>query len=193
MKIEIIEKISEFSYYESCFVMANYSNIRKNPNKKVGLIRLLFRIFLVTCLYETFIILGWAFLYSIQNIHFDAYKIIPYLFALDYTIIMLCIFLFVILKAKYEKCSSQKQSVILDDIGIEQKVDDKQDVIIKWENIASIVINKHSICIIPKHLQSKLKSKLICLDIIHKEEFINAITQFNKQDLIVDNSKLYRS
>ena len=44
MKIEIVEKISKYSYYESNVVVANYFSIRKNTNKKISLLKTFFKI-----------------------------------------------------------------------------------------------------------------------------------------------------
>lgn len=183
MKIEIVEKMSKYSYYECNVVAANYFSIRKNPNKKISLFNTFFKILLILICMNIF----WIVLYSIQNRYLNITEyIIQSFLKLCGIFLLFLFFLYINFKKIYKKCSNQKHSVVIDDIGIEQKVENKQDIIVKWEDLSSLIINKHSICVIPKHLPSKL----IFLDIIHKEEFINAITQFNKQDLIIDNSNL---
>jgi len=180
MKIEIVEKLSKDSYHEILSVVLNYYKVRKNPYKKVNLIIPFLKILLFCILLMSFFIILYTLIQKPLNLF--TYFIQTFIKGLFFLILFLFFFNLIL-----KKSLKSKLSVVIDDTGIEQRVNDKQDLKIQWNNIKVIIINKHSICVIP----NSAKLGLLGLDIIHKEEFLSALFHFNKQNLILDNSNLY--
>ena len=82
---------------------------------------------------------------------------------------------------KFTKLTSD----ILDtDKGLELK-QKNQKVHINWTSIEYIVINKYSICAIPKNPTEIMLS----LSNDYKDMFLKAIKKYKKEDLIIDNYK----
>jgi len=77
-----------------------------------------------------------------------------------------------------------KQVINITDKGIELK-QDKNSVKINWKSIAYIVINKYSICVLPK----KETDIMIALSTDYKKEFLKGIKKYKKEGLVVDNKE----
>ena len=63
----------------------------------------------------------------------------------------------------------------------------KDSIESKWDNIKYIIINKYTICFIP----NVLPGNFVSIPIEYKNKIIKVLKTYNKEELLIDNSKLY--
>ena len=98
---------------------------------------------------------------------------------------------FIVVKKLIKKFinNNDKSILIVDDVGIELVQENNQNIKTNWTLVKYIIISKYSICIIPRYTISAV---VIAFDICYKSKFLKAIKKYDKFDLIVDNSSLYK-
>ena len=182
-------------YYNEClYIMMNYNKIKNNPHQKVH--ALTKQLILLESICLMIMIIG----------------IITYLFTKYIPILILLVpFTFLFIQNAYTHLLANKR--IRDEINnkvvnkVTNKVNSKKDEIIlseehkdeknkkvtiekskaKWEDILYIIMNKNTICYLPK----EDATKIICVSINEKEQILKDIQKYNRQDLLVDNTGLY--
>ena len=65
-------------------------------------------------------------------------------------------------------------------------LDDQKRISVNWSNILKIIINKYSICVLPKDTNI-----LISIYNGYFEELLQGLKKYHKEDLIIDNRHLY--
>lgn len=191
-KIKLIYR----EYYNEClYIMMNYNKIKNNPHKKVHALTKQLLLLELICL--GIIIIG--------IITFLLTKYIPIL-------IVLVPFTYILIQNIYTHLLANRR--IKDEINnkvvnnITNKVESKKDEIVlkeehkdsknkkvtveknkkKWEDILYIIINKNTICYLPK----ENATDLICTSINEKDKILKDIDKYNRKDLLIDNTELYR-
>ncbi len=74
--------------------------------------------------------------------------------------------------------------ITIDETGIENKEENEISSKLYWDAIEYIIINKYSICILPKNFAHFA----IYIEINAKNNVYKALKKFNKLDLLIDNS-----
>ena len=174
MTIESKEKGNKKYYEEIMYISSNYYIFKKRPKTKVHSLINVYRLDIIL-LFIMFIIL--LFIPSIS-----------YLSAIPFT--MLFIYAYLLVEAKYrlrEYLKSGDSIIKIAEDGIENVCDDKMTVKLPWEAIEHIIINKYSICVLPKNFSAIL----IGIEISAKDDVYKALKKYKKLDLLVDNSNRY--
>ncbi len=183
------------NYYNEClYILFNYHKIKNNPHKKVKSLSqtLLTKeiIFIVLVL----VTIG-LFIYS---------KYIPWL-------ILTAVLLFLLFQNFYthllvkDRIKTEVSNKV--DKKINNKIQTKKDEIIqyketkkdkksikiesnstKWDDVLYVIINKYTICYLPK----KDPNKLICSSITEQAKILKDLDKYNRRDLLIDNSELYK-
>ncbi len=184
------------NYYNEClFILLNYNKIKNNPHTKV---RSLSKIIFIKETLLTLIIIALIVAYYIT-------KYIPCLIIAFFTLIVLGqnVYTYILVKKRIKS-----EIITKVDKKIESKVQPKKNEIVqtketkdsnnkklkvvesttKWDDILYIIINKYSICYLPK----KDASKLICTPIGDQEKVLKDVEKYNRRDLLIDNSELYK-
>ena len=82
-----------------------------------------------------------------------------------------------------DRCSN---TIEINENGI-KKINDRDEILIKWDNIIYVMISKYSITFLPK----EMPSILLGIPIEYKDKVIKGLEKYNKKDLLLDNSGLY--
>lgn len=180
MKIETNEIGKKEYYDEFLYILFNLNKIKGKPKKKVyGLTKcLMIYIVLILCSMALFIFL-----------YLDSKKVF-YIFFIGMSALLLiyAVFLDVITykRIKMFMSISGNKTVLANENGIEF-IDKDKNIRMNWDDIAYILINKESICMIPK----TMFSNIISLSLRHREDIINCLKKYEKDNLLIDNSSLY--
>lgn len=175
MKFEIKERGTKEYYDEVLYVAFRYMDFLKKPKRKVfKLTKFLLILTIITILFLTLSI----YLYYISK---DIFYII--LIGLLSAIIFISFISFIIAKRRIKYFMSEIDTKIIDinNNGIEY-IDESKNYRIKWEDIKNIIINKYSICFIPR---TKI---LISIYIEYKSDVIKTLKKYHKEDLLIDNN-----
>ena len=178
MKIEINKKQKKEFYDEFLYVTGNYKKIKDNPHKKVRLLtKETLRIY-------SFIIVSFAlFVVAYLRYHDKLYLfIIAMLFLLS--IFVIGYYTAIKKSIKLYLQNDLKQVINITDKGIELK-QDTNSIKISWKSVAYIVINKYSICVLPK----KEKDIMLAISTDYEKEFLKGIKKYKKEDLVVNNKE----
>ena len=177
MKLVIKERGSKDYYNEFLYVAFNYKKILNNPNKKAK------KITNSLLLYGLFIILSillFIYFYKTDNSKLYLVFIGMFIFILLADIFMLFFSCNRIKEYMNEKGS---KTINIEKDFISYK-DNNKSFRVDFDDLKYVVINKYSICFIPKN---KL-SALISVNIEHKKDVIDAFLKYKKDYLIVDNN-----
>lgn len=180
IKIQIDSKEDRKKFYDEFFyIRGRYHSIIKKPSQKVeGLTKSIKRSILITII--VFVITLFGFWVGVS-----------------YYLSILCfISLFITLACLYFANKSLKTSIEeksgstinIDEHGIELVKKDNFTAKIEWPMIDKIIINHYSICVFPK----QVTSLMIAVTSQYKKEFLEAMKQYQKEHLIIDNSHLYK-
>ena len=169
------EKGNKKYYEEIMYISSNYYIFKKKPQTKThsllkvfGLYSLLFLILLISFLF-------------IPNM--TILSGICFVFFLVYT--------YLLVETNYklkEYMKNNNSSIIIDENGVESKEENITSSKLYWEAIEYIIINKHSICVLPKNFAHFA----IFIEISSKEEILKALEKYNKTNLLIDNSNKYK-
>ena len=184
------------NYYNEClFILLNYHKIKNNPHTKVR--SLSKSLFIKEIVLIVLIIVTIGLYYKT--------KYIPCLMVTFFILIVLGqnIYTLILVKGRIKS-----EIVTKVDKKIDSKVQPKKNEIVKtketkdsnnkkvkvvesttkWDDILYIIINKYSICYLPK----KDASKIICTPIGDQEKVLKDVDKYNRRDLLIDNSDLYK-
>ncbi len=181
MKIEVKERGSKEFYDEFLAVMQNYNNLIKKPQKKVSnqsvsILKLGIYAFITLTVYILIHLFG--------DLKMETYIII--LFAIIFLIVII---LYGMVQSKIKRLQSYKGTITIDfsKEGITY-YSEKENYKLNWDDIKYIVINHYSICFLPKESMKIL----IGINIEYQKEVLKAIDKYQKNDMLVDNSNLYK-
>ena len=181
MEIQLNE-IYESEYYdEIIYIQNNYKKILKNPEKKVKLASAN-ALLLIDVSLVILIIFSLLFLF---NNDFTPYFYVDIFFTV---IIIIGIIYYILIKSSISKFKNKRfdRKLIIREDFVRLCVGDEETEL-KLSEIQHIIINKYSICFIPKSDDKKI----IGVNKKYKEVIVKEFEQLNKVDFIVDNSKLY--
>ena len=178
MKIEIKGNQNSKFYDEFLFVAGNYKKIKEKPNKKARLLTS------DTERIYTFIIVFFV----LFILAYFKYKDVLYLFVIS-ALFLLSIFVIGYYNAIKKRIklylnTETSQTLNITEKGLELK-QKNQDIKINWSSVECIVINKYSICVLPK----KPTELLLSLSTDYKKDFIKGLEKYKKEKLIIDNTK----
>ena len=178
MKFEFKERESREFYDEILFVAAHYRKIIINKNKKVTKLSTYMIKNLIISLIFTIILT----LYYLKTKSKFEFFMIGVLIAL----IAYCVYyLFYIRKRINEFVNYKgKDTITIDNKKIEFK-DENNSFKVEWDNIAFILVNKYSICFIPKTRQNAM----ITLNRENKDKLVSILKKYRKEDLLVCHEK----
>lgn len=169
------EKENKKYYEEIMYISSNYYIFKKRPQTKThsllkvfGLYSLLFLILLIIFLFipSMTILSGICF-------------------------VLFLVYTYLLVETNYklkEYMKHNDSSIIIDETGIESKEENITSSKLYWETIKYIIINKYSICVLPKNFAHFA----IFIEISSKEEVLKSLEKYNKTNLIVDNSNKYK-
>ncbi|MCM1052789.1 MAG: hypothetical protein NC483_02260 [Ruminococcus sp.] len=181
MKIEVERRGTKNYYDEFLYVVSHTKKLKINPHKKVRKLTTSLKyygLFVLLCII-LFIIF---YLYSYDVIFIFLSGMLSLL--LIYTIFY---FSFVTKRIKLFQKQNDKKIISINEYGIEY-IDDSKNIRINWEEIAIIIINKYSICFLPKDTANAF----ISISVDYKDLVIKGINKYKRESLITDNGNLYR-
>ena len=175
MTIQNKEKGNRKYYEEIMYISSNYYIFKKRPQTKTHSLLKVFALYNLL-----FLILLIIFLF-IPNM--TILSGICFVFFLVYT--------YLLVETNYklkEYMKHNDSSIIIDETGIESKEENISSSKLYWEAIEYIIINKYSICVLPKNFAHFA----IFTEISSKEEVLKALEKYNKTNLLIDNSNKYK-
>lgn len=165
------EKGNKKYYEEIMYISSNYYIFKKRPKTKT---HSLVKVFIFYIILFSLIFLSCLFIPNLYVIS-----------AIALTILIIYIYLLVETKYKLREFLKHNDSLItIDETGIENKEENKTVSKLYWDAIEYIIINKYSICILPKNFAHFA----IYIEINAKNNVYKALKKFNKLDLLIDNS-----
>lgn len=180
MKIEINEKPDRKFYDELLYVTSYYKKIKKKPNKKITTIT-------KELMKDIGIIL---LLLLIELFFYFEYQDNIFLFMIGFIGLILIFFILYLIavqkRIKDFLKDNTKTIISINESGVELVKENIQHIQVDWNSIDFILINKYSICLLPKNITNII----IALDTKNKKEFLEGIKKYDKDDLIVDNTEL---
>ena len=177
MKIEVKERGSKNYYDEFLYIISNYRKFRKNPNKKVHRLTINLLVYDILLLFSIIILLLF---YVVDKDHLFIFLIgmLSLLF-----IFMLLYLIMINIRIKQFMSSTETKIININNVGVEY-ADNEKNIRIKWEEVAFIIINKHTICFLPK----ARTNILISLTTKYRKEVIKGLDKYNKTSLLIDNN-----
>ena len=97
------------------------------------------------------------------------------------------VIILIIIKRHTKITLNESVYIKIDEDGIEDIYENKISTKLYWDYIEHIIINKYSICVVPKSSYSIL----IGTDISNKDDMIKALKKYKKIDLLIDNTEIY--
>lgn len=180
MRLEIKERGTKEYYDEFLYAVSRYRKFKKDPRIKTHQ----FTKYLIVCnIFVLFALLLNAYFYFDTNKTIFAFMtgalVVSYIIQVTY---------FVVIKKRLKMLLNTKGVRIIEfsASGIEY-IDDDKNIRVKWDDIKYVVINKYTICIIPKIVINGFTS----IDTKYKEEIIATLKKYNKLSLLIDNSDYY--
>ena len=181
MRLEVKERGSKEYYDEFLYVVSRHKKFKKNPRRKAYQ----FTKYLVFYNIFTFFVLLLNFYFYI-----DTKKTI-FIFmtgALTLALMIQIVYLFVCRKRiKLLLKTKGVRIVEFNEDGIEY-IDDDKNIRVKWEDIKYIILNKYTICVLPK----MIVNGFISINGKYKDEIVDTLEKYNKIDMFIDNSHYYK-
>lgn len=175
MTIQNKEKGNRKYYEEIMYISSNYYIFKKRPQTKTHSLLKVFGLYSLLFLILLIIFLFIPNMTILSGIYF--------IFFLVYT--------YLLVETNYklkEYMKHDNSSIIIDETGVENKEKNIISAKLYWEAIEYIIINKHSICVLPKNFAHFA----IFIEISSKEEILKALEKYNKTNLLIDNSNKYK-
>ncbi len=173
MKIEVKEKKCAEYYDELLFIQSNYKKILNNKIKKVSRMTMSFVKYAVLSIIF-FCLTLLLYLKTKDNFYFIICGV--------YILLVICsLYLVLITKKRVKELMTNDEDTIINinTKNIEHK-STNSIFKISWEDMAFVLINKYSICFIPK----TTKNSLVCVPISYKEDIIKLLKKYKKDKLI---------
>lgn len=178
MEIRIGNVESKDYYGEVLAVMSSYGKLVKNPRQKIrGLHK---QAMMLTGIALVFLVV-FSILYA-MDMSYTLYFYIVIIFAVALVLGIIYNILINRRISQLKNPGADKRLVIEKDY-VEMSIDGEKSRLLMSE-IRYVLINNYSIAFLPQNVNSKM----IAIDVAHKNEIINSI---NEKDIIIDNSDLY--
>lgn len=174
-----IDNVNSKNYYDEVLgVISNYKKLIKNPNQKInGLTR---QATILTGISLVFLVV-FSILY-LMNRSYSLYLIVVIIFAVAFVLGIIYYLLINRRVNSFRNVSSDRKLIIEDDY-VELIVGEEKSRL-EMSDVQYVVINKYSVCFIPR----TENSKVIAVNIAYKDSILKAI---DDKSIIVDNSSLY--
>jgi len=179
VKLEISER-GNFSYYdEFLYIMSNIKKISSNNKIKVKKLTSVAFIYSAISFIFTLVFLLFYILKK-DNLYF-------YILCFFSFIFIFSVVYFVMILNKIKQLRGEEGTIIFEITEDYVRVE-KNGVECKlnWNEITSVIINKNTICFIPRELKV-----LVAISKDYKEQVVSILKKFKKDSLLVDNSNLY--
>lgn len=173
MIFKSIEKENKKFFDEFYYIALNCRSFRKHPTKKARSATK-YLVFLAILFFVSSIAL--MFVPELELISFMLFIIFFYL-----------VIILIIIKRHTKITFNESVYIKIDEDGIEDIYENKISTKLYWDYIEHIIINKYSICVVPKSSYSIL----IGTDISNKDDIIKALKKYKKIDLLIDNTEIY--
>lgn len=173
MIIKSREKENKKFFDEFYYIALNCGSFRKHPNKKARSATQ-YLVFLAILFFVSSIAL--MFVPELELISFMLFIIFFYL-----------VIILIIIKRHTKITLNESVYIKIDEDGIETIYENKISTKLYWNYIEHIIINKYSICVVPKSNYSIL----IGIEISSKDEVIECLKKYKKIDLLIDNTEIY--
>lgn len=178
MEIRINDSGSKDYYGEVLAVMSNYGKLVKNPRQKIrGLHK---QAMMLTGIALVFLLV-FSILYA-MDMSYTLYFYIIIIFAVALVLGIIYNILINRRISQLKNPGADKRLVIEND-HVELSIDGEKTRLLMSE-IQYILINNYSIAFLPQNINSKM----IAVNVAHKNEILNSI---NEKNIIIDNSDLY--
>lgn len=178
MEIRINDSGSKDYYGEVLAVMSNYGKLVKNPRQKIrGLHK---QAMMLTGIALVFLVV-FSILYA-MDMSYTLYFYIIIIFAVALVLGIIYNILINRRISQLKNPGADKRLVIEND-HVELSIDSEKTRLLMSE-IQYILINNYSISFLPQNINSKM----IAVNVAHKNEILNSI---NEKNIIIDNSDLY--
>lgn len=178
MEIRINDSGSKDYYGEVLAVMSNYGKLVKNPRQKIrGLHK---QAMMLTGIALVFLLV-FSILYA-MDMSYTLYFYIIIIFAVALVLGIIYNILINRRISQLKNPGADKRLVIEKDY-VEMNIDSEKTRLLMSE-IQYILINNYSIAFLPQNINSKM----IAVNVTHKNEILNSI---NEKNIIIDNSDLY--
>lgn len=178
MEIRINDSGSKDYYGEVLAVMSNYGKLVKNPRQKIrGLHK--------QAMMLTGIALVFLLVFSILYAMDMSYTLYFYIIIIFAVALVLGIIYNVLINRRISQLKNPgaDKRLVIENDHVEMSIDSEKTRLLMSE-IQYILINNYSIAFLPQNINSKM----IAVDVAHKNEIINSI---NEKNIIIDNSDLY--
>lgn len=180
MRLEVKERGSKEYYDEFLYVVSKYKKFKKNPRRKAYQFT---KYLIVYNIFVLFVLLLNFYFYL------DTEKTIFMFMTGALTVsLMIQITYLVMCKKRIKSLLNPKGVRIIEfnEEGIEY-IDDDKNIRVKWDDLKYVIINKYSICMLPKAILQGFTS----VSIKYKEDVIKGLKKYNKEDTLIDNSHFY--
>jgi hypothetical protein len=181
LKLKITERGSREFYEEFYYIVASYGKVIKNPQKKASsILKNNIVYFILTGL--LIIVLYLFFVFDKDYISFTLA-----------TILLFALILFIRIDRSIRKTINSlmdykgAKEIDLSKSKIVYK-DNEKEMISNMDQISCILINKYSICFLPK----ERTGVLIALPVDYKKDIVKFLKQEKLEELLVDNSDKYK-
>lgn len=178
MKIEVTKRGTNAFYQEFMYVYFRYNYLKKKPYKKAYNITNYFLVYMVFVVFEL-IIMSLLYLNSKDNFYLIFIGVFGFL-------MLYLSFLLINInrQIKVFKNDPSKKIIEINKKGISYE-DSNKLLKLDWDDISSVIINKYTICFLPKtNLQA-----LISINMEYKDKVLEEIYKQEKDNLVVNNNK----
>ena len=179
MKIKVNERGPKDYYDEFLYIAFRYKDFKKKPERKAyRLTSFLLVLIPITILCMILTIIMYINTKDILDIVLITLLVFIFLVSLKY---------FIVTKKhlNYFMNYQGEKIIDIDSDGIKY-LDNQKSISVNWSNILKIIINKYSICVLPKDTNI-----LIFIYNGYFEELLQGLKKYHKEDLIIDNRHLY--
>lgn len=178
MEIRINDSGSKDYYGEVLAVMSNYGKLVKNPRQKIrGLHK--------QAMMLTGIALVFLLVFSILYAMDMSYTLYFYIIIIFSVALVLGIIYNILINRRISQLKNPgaDKRLVIENDHVELSIDSEKTRLLMSE-IQYILINNYSISFLPQNINSKM----IAVNVAHKNEILNSI---NEKNIIIDNSDLY--
>lgn len=178
MEIRINDSGSKDYYGEVLAVMSNYGKLVKNPRQKIrGLHK---QAMMLTGIALVFLVV-FSILYAMDR----SYILYFYIVVIFAVALVLGIIYNILINRRISQLKNPgaDKRLVIENDHVELSIDGEKTRLLISE-IQYILINNYSIAFLPQNINSKM----IAVNVAHKNEILNSI---NEKNIIIDNSDLY--
>ena len=183
MKLTVDKKeCGKVFYNEILYISSKYPLLKKNPNTKAHS---------VTKVFSLYITIGFLMMvaFFLLYVIFTKWIFLVILLFMSIYFFLSLYFLYDAIKFVNKEVKEKDDSILtINNSGVRITRGKKLDYKIDFKDIMYVLINKNTIVFLPKekgNLMIGVPSK-------YKKEIVNELKELKKDDLVIDNSKLYK-